>query len=388
MLLDKLRTYAINFAFLSLTCFVLTFSSSAVAEHSDALFLVENSFDLPSLGEPVQVVEADSQGAQDDAAMSETCRKYAADDDANVSEIVQAGCEPTLAQMSKLMDNPVGNVAMLFTQFDWTQLKNGDNKKTGTQGLYTGILQFPKPVSENWNLISRVVWTVPSVPVDQDKIDDFGKNINSGIPPPGGPLTEFKQAGITPIDVFDGRTTAFGDIYYVGLFSPKEGIKLDNGATALWGVGFDLAFPTAQEDILGSGKYSAGPSALGIYLGQKWKFGALAQQYWDFASHDKGRDDVNLTNIQTIYYYSLDATTSIGAAPNIIMNWEQDSDNFLTLPVGTGISKTVQFGKLPVRLGAEIHYSVIRPDDAVGSTWNLRFYIIPAVPSAFIPILN
>ncbi len=364
------------------------YSSSVFAEHSDAYFLVENSFELPSLGEPVQVAKADTNGEQEAAVMSEECRKFAADDDAKVSEIVQAGCEPTLAQMSALMDNPVGNVAMLFTQYDWTRLRNGDNKKTGNQGVYTGILQFPKPVSENWNLISRVVWTVPSLPIDQDKIDDFSSRTSGGFPPGGGPLTPPDVSGIAPIDVFDGRTTDFGDIYYVGLFSPKEPIRLDNGASVVWGLGFDLAFPTAQEEILGSGQYSAGPSALGVYLGEKWKFGALVQQYWDYASDEKDRDDVNLTNIQSIYYYSLDSTTSIGAGPNIIMNWEQDSDNFLTLPVGTGISKTLQFGKVPVRIGAEVHYSVIRPDDEVGSDWNLRFYIIPAVPSAFIPFLN
>jgi hypothetical protein len=342
---------------------------------------------LPNLGENLQVAEAE-QTQQDDAAMSETCRKFAADDDANVSELVQAGCEPTLAQMSALMDNPIGNVAMLFTQFDWTRLRNGDNKETANQGLYTGILQFPKPVSENWNLISRVVWTVPSVPISQRKVDNLGSRTSGGIPPGGGPLTPPNASGIAPIDFLDGRTTDFGDVYYVGLFAPKEAIKTDNDATLLWAVGFDLALPTAQEEILGSGKYSAGPSALGVYIGPKWKFGALVQQYWDFASDDKGRDDVNLTNLQSIYYYALDSTTSIGAAPNIIMNWEQDSDNFLTLPIGTGLSKTFQFGKVPVRFGAEVHYSLIRPDDEIGSDWNLRFYMIPAVPSAFIPILN
>ena len=388
MAMQKTKPCRTIMRLLVFSSFILIYSSCVFAEYSDADFLVEQSFDLPELGNPLLVAEADSESKQDDAVMSETCRKYAADDDAKVSEIVKAGCEPTLAQMSKLMDNPVGNVAMLFTQYDWTRLRNGDNKKTGTQGVYTGILQFPKPVSENWNLISRVVWTVPSLPIDQDKIDDFSSRTSGGFPPGGGPLTPPDVSGIAPIDVFDGRTTDFGDIYYVGLFSPKEPIHLDNGANIVWGLGFDLAFPTAQEEILGSGQYSAGPSALGVYLGEKWKFGALVQQYWDYASDEKDRDDVNLTNIQSIYYYSLDSTTSIGAGPNIIMNWEQDSDNFLTLPVGTGISKTLQFGKVPVRVGAEVHYSVIRPDDEVGSDWNLRFYIIPAVPSAFIPFLN
>ena len=297
----KAHLYGTMIPFVVLSSFTLMYSSCVFAEYSDAYFLVENSVELPNLGEPVQVAKADAEVEQDVAAMSEQCRAFAADDDAKVSEIVQAGCEPTLAQMSKLMDNPVGNVAMLFTQYDWTRLRNGDNKKTGTQGVYTGILQFPKPVSENWNLISRVVWTVPSLPIDQDKIDDFSSRTSGGFPPGGGPLTPPDVSGIAPIDVFDGRTTDFGDIYYVGLFSPKEPIHLDNGANIVWGLGFDLAFPTAQEEILGSGQYSAGPSALGVYLGEKWKFGALVQQYWDYASDEKDRDDVNLTNIQSFH---------------------------------------------------------------------------------------
>jgi len=31
---------------------------------------------------------------------------------------MRAGCESTLGQMSKLMDNPIGNVAMWFHQVD------------------------------------------------------------------------------------------------------------------------------------------------------------------------------------------------------------------------------------------------------------------------------
>ena len=365
---------------------LITIPCITLGQDSDPM-LIDEEFNLPSLGEPVLIADAGAENKQENTATSETCRRYAADIDAKVSEIVKAGCEPTLAQMSKLMDNPVGNVAMLFTQFDWTRLKNGDNKKTANQGVYTGILQFPKSISEHWNLISRVVWTVPSLPVDQDKIDDFSSRTQGGFPPGGGPITP-PDRSFVPIDEFDGRTTDFGDMYYVGLFSPKEPTRLDNGANIVWGLGFDLAFPTGQEDIVGTGKYSAGPSALGVYLGPKWKFGALAQHYWDFASRDSSRDDVNLSNIQTIYYYSIDSTTAIGAAPNVIINWEQDSDNFLTLPVGIGISKTLQFGKLPIRVGAEVHYSVIRPEDEVGADWNFRFYFIPAVPSAFIPILN
>ena len=145
-----------------------------------------------------------------------------------------------------------------------------------------------------------------------------------------------------------GRTTGFGDMCYVGLFSRKEPTSLDNGGKVVWGLGFDLGLPTATEDVLGTGKWTAGPSALGVYLGKKWKAGALLQQCRDYAGSDE-RDDVNTTNLQYLVYYSLNSTTSIGAAPNIIADWEQSGDDRFTVPVGFGINKTINIGKVPVR---------------------------------------
>jgi len=306
------------------------------------------------------------------------CAAFAADPDADVGDIIRADCKPTTAQMSKLMDNPLGNVAMLWNQFDFVRLKNPENDKTAYKGNYMGIAQFPKGLGKNWNLINRVIWNVPSMPMDQGKIERADQLYGSGqggttLPPGGG--------GPAPIDLFDGRTTGFGDMYYVGLFSPKKPIELDSGAKVVWGVGFDVAAPTASAEILGTGKWSAGPSAIGVYLGPKWKIGALGQQYWDFAG-DSDRDPVNLTNLQYFYYYSLNPTTSIGAAPNIIANWGQDSGNKFTVPIGLGINKTVQFGNVPVRFGAEVHYSVVQPDTVAGAEWNFRFFVIPSAPSA------
>ncbi len=311
--------------------------------------------------------------------LSPECAAFAKDRNADLGEVLRAGCKPSLAQMSALMDNPLGNVAMLFTQFDSYQMRNPANDLEEIKNTYMGILQFPKKLSENWSIINRIVWSVPSMPLDQDKIDafnapggDFGSSPGT-INPPTGALP-------APVKLFSGRTTGFGDIYYNGLFTPKEGIKL-GGGRFLWGAGFDLGFPTASEDILGTGKYLAGPSALGIYMGPKWKIGALAQQYLDFAGDDD-RSDVTMTNLQYFIFYSLDETTSIGAAPNIIANWEQDGDNTWTVPIGLGISKTIQMGKVPVRFGFEVHYSVITPDDTPGAEWDFRLYVIPAVPAA------
>ena len=351
-------------------------------------FLTLSAFVLVTLISSGVLADTDgtSSGAtaSADKAQSAECREFAKDPDADLGKVLKAGCEPTLAQMSALMDNPLGNVAMLFTQFDFYHMENPDNDETATKGTYMGIAQFPKRLNENWNLINRVVWTVPSMPLDQDKIDAGGGGDYGSIP---GGITVPPESPPPLLDLFDGRTTDFGDMYYVGLFTPSEGTKLEGGGSFLWGAGFDLGFPTASEDILGTGKWTAGPSGLAVYMGPEWKVGALVQQYWDFDGDDD-RSDVNLTNIQYFVYYSLSDTMSIGAGPNIIANWEQDSDNRWTVPIGIGINKTYQFGKVPVRFGVEAHYSVIQPDDIPGSEWDFRFFIIPAVPSALFDWMN
>ena len=310
----------------------------------------------------------------------ETCARYAADRDADLGAVLKAGCEPTIAQMSALMDNPIGNVAMMFNQVDVYNMKEPNTGTEETMGNYMALFQFPKKLNEKWNLINRVVLNVPSMPLDQDKIDDAVPPFDYGTGPGNNPQPP-EDGMPLPVDVFSGRTTSYGDIYYVGLFAPNDPIRLDSGAKILLGGGFDLGFPSADEDMLGTGKYSAGPSALGVYLGETFKGGALVQHYWDYAG-DSDRTDVNTTNIQYLYYWSLSDTVSIGAGPNAIIDWEQNNDNRLTLPVGFGINKTFQFGKVPVRIGIEYFQTVIEPDDVVHNESSWRIYIIPAVPSA------
>lgn len=239
---------------------------------------------------------------------------------------------------------------------------------------YTGILQFPKGVTKNFNLINRVVYQLVSQPIDEDKFDDFGS-----VPP--GQITPPSDTPIAPINLLEGRTTGFGDLYYVGLFSPKEGLKHLNGSTSVWGIGVDAGFPTATSDLTGTGKWSAGPSALYAYLGRKWKVGALVQHYQSFAG-DSDRSDVSLTNTQLFYYYSISPIFSIGAAPNIIANWEQNSDNRWTVPLGLGFNTTTNLWKIATRFACEVHYSVIRPDTIPAPEWDVRLIIIPSMPSA------
>lgn len=48
------------------------------------------------------------------------------------------------------------------------------------------------------------------------------------------------------------------------------------------------------------------------------------------------------------------------------------------MPIGIGFANTVNIGKIPVRFGAELHYTLIKPDHVLYTEWNFRFYVIPA----------
>jgi hypothetical protein len=318
--------------------------------------------------------------------MSKECIALREDAYADVGKVLAAGCEPTTAQMARLMDNPLGNVAMWINQLDLIPLTNDavDPDRSELYTNYMGILQFPKGISKNWNIISRIVYNIPSVPLDQDKIDAAGA-IAPTIPPPGmGPPSP--PPGVLPIDILGGRTSGFGDMIYLGLASPKEGIKHGEGQTSVWGVGFGQTFPSASDDLLGSGKWSAGPSALYAYLGRKWKLGALLQTYFSYAG-DSARNDVTTMNLQLFYYYSVTPTLSIGAGPNIIADFEADDGDQWTVPLGIGVGYTTNVGKIPFRFMLEFYGSTVRPD-TIGNTYDVRFIVIPAVPAGLIPFLR
>jgi hypothetical protein len=318
-----------------------------------------------------------------EGGLSAECLAFQRDPDADLGAVLKAGCKPTTGQMSRLMDNPLGNVAMWINQIDLYSLTNDTINKNHTeyQANYMGIIQFPKSVSENWTVINRIVYSIPSSPLDQGKVDKFEEDFGGGQPlqPPEGPIQP-PSSGAFPIDALAGRTTGFGDMYYVGLLAPKESISLGPRKNLLWGIGLDLGFPTATDDLLGAGKWTAGPTGILVYMGPKWKVGALVQNYFSYAGKAR-HDDVSLMNLQYFIYYSLSDTMSIGAGPNIVANWEAAAGDKWTVPLGIGINKTIQFGKLPIRFGIEYHYNVVRPD-TVGADWDLRFMIIPAMPSA------
>ncbi|MEH6593579.1 MAG: hypothetical protein V7746_25150 [Halioglobus sp.] len=169
--------------------------------------------------------------------------------------------------------------------------------------------------------------------------------------------------------------SGLGDIQLLALAGPNTGDGL------VWGAGASFIFPTATDDVLGQGKYQAGPAVMIFNIGKPWVYGVLAQ-HWESYAGDSDRADASRTDIQYTIRYALPNAMSIGMGPTITYDWEADSDNALTFPIGLGITKTTRWGKTPVKLRAELHYSVIKPDD-YGTEWNFRIQITPVINSPF-----
>lgn len=169
--------------------------------------------------------------------------------------------------------------------------------------------------------------------------------------------------------------TGLGDVQLMTLVGPNT----QDGW--VWGVGSTMKFPTATEDTLGADKYQAGPAGMIFNIGKPWVYGMLVQHWWSYAGNDD-RPETSQTDIQYTVRYSLPDAWSIGMGPTVKIDWKEDSDNMYTIPVGLGVTKTVRWGKTPVKLRLETHYSVVRPDDC-GNEWVLRFQFTPVIPNPF-----
>ncbi|MGE5362249.1 MAG: hypothetical protein ACM3NQ_24795 [Bacteroidales bacterium] len=293
----------------------------------------------------------------------------------DLKEVVKAGCTPSLAQISKLLENPVANFVSIPLQYDYITL---EGERMGTKAVQRLQVTptFPTRLGKNWSLINRIVFPFLSVPFNKQFGNCFGMAANEILSCPSLP-----EALEDPFK----RTSGFGDIVYVGAVAPKKSIKIEStGGVVIWGLGATAMFPTSSQDVLGTGKYSLGPTGVVGYLGKTWTMAVFPQQWWSIAGN-ANRSDVNLTNIQYFIYYAPpglnpDAAWRIGMSPNISINWKAQGDK-VTLPLGLGVSRMVNIGPLPVNIDGEVEYAVIHPGDKPGSRWNVRLYFVAVIPT-------
>ena len=246
--------------------------------------------------------------------------------------------ESDLAQQSQ---NPVGNLVSL-------PFVNSTSFGIGPDDAMSNVLNikpvYPVPMGKKWNLINRGV--VPLI----------------------------YQQEVIPVT---GSASGLGDISYTGFFSPAQPGKV------IWGVGPSLLLPTATDDSFASDKLSAGAGVILLVNPGSWVLGFLAENVWSVAGDDDA-DEVSMLSFQVIMNYNLSNGWYLTSGPVITANWEAESDNRWTVPIGGGFGKIMRWGKQAVDGRIQAFYNVAQPEPGVaqlpniqnqGDTWSLQVQI-------------
>src|SRR5262249_42071230 len=117
----------------------------------------------------------------------------------------------------------------------------------------------------------------------------------------------------------------------------------------VWGVGPAFQFPTATDDELGTGKWSAGPGFV-VFLSDRplhITTGFLILNLWSFAG-DEDRANVNAMTLQPFFNYNLPKGWYLTSSPLITANWEAgDDDRCLSAAASGASSRSVTRRSMP-----------------------------------------
>jgi hypothetical protein len=183
--------------------------------------------------------------------------------------------------------------------------------------------------------------------------------------------TIFNIPTIPDFSKSSGSTTGFGDILFSAFYIPKS-----KGLT--WGIGPAISFPTGG-DKYGSGKWAAGPSLAALVQPGRWVVGGVINNIWSFAG-DENRSDVNAMTLQPIINYNF-PKFYLSYTPIISANWEADSEDVWTVPLGIGVGKLVKVGGvLPLNLGVSYFYNVVAP--SFGPDWQIQAVAMVLLPTS------
>lgn len=236
--------------------------------------------------------------------------------------------------LAKKTQNPVADLISV-------PLQNNFNFGVGPEEKMAWVMNvqpvIPVHVSEDWNVITRTILPVMNVP-----------SLAPGMDSAGG----------------------LGDLNPTFFLSPSQPSRF------IWGVGPTMSLPTATDSLLGDGKWSAGPAAVGLFMEGPWVIGALAHQQWSFAGG--GDKAVNQFLTQPFINYNFSGGWYITSAPIITGDFEINQGNQWTVPLGAGVGKVHPYFGVPVNMNLAPFYNVVTPDEA--PSWQLRFTVAMLFP--------
>jgi len=246
---------------------------------------------------------------------------------------MRAVAEESATDLAKKTQNPVADLISVPFQNNFNFFHNtlGEGSRDAAVWIMNVQPVIPIRLTDDWNLITRTIVPIINQPA-----------------------------------LFRGGENAFG----MGDINPSLFLSPSKPGKFVWGVGPTMTFPTATESELGSGKWSAGPAAVGLFMDGPWVVGALANQQWSFAGW--GGADVDAMLIQPFVNYNLPKGWYLTTAPIVTANWSASSGDHWTVPLGGGGGKLWRVGTigLPINTQLQAFYNVVKPD--FGPDWQLR----------------
>ena len=228
--------------------------------------------------------------------------------------------EAAMMALAKASQNPVADMNTVPFQFNWFT-GGGLGDQAMSQLLFQPVL--PLPLTKNFNIVSRTIVPILSVPT------------------PSGD----KLKGIA-------------DIQEQIFLSPAHAKGL------IWGIGPVLSLPTTTISALATGQFAMGPTAVLLAMPGKFVVGAVANQIWRIAG-SKTTTPISSFFIQPFINYNFKKGWSVSTAPSITANWNAAAgDEQWTVPVGIGISKITVVGKQPLNLSWQYYHNAVRPESA------------------------
>ncbi len=136
-----------------------------------------------------------------------------------------------------------------------------------------------------------------------------------------------------------------------------------NATTWIWGVGPIFQFPTATSKELGTGRWSAGPTAALVYSEGPWFDAVLAYQLMSFGGN-RDRGSVNQTYVEPQVSYNFQSGWYVDCDPPMTFDWTANTANGWTIPMGADAGKAFNVGLHAMSFQVGAYDLVKRPDGA------------------------
>jgi Putative MetA-pathway of phenol degradation len=237
--------------------------------------------------------------------------------------------------LARQLSNPVAALISVPLQLNWDTGYGTD----GNGERFTFNIQPVAPfhLTENWNVISRTI--LPLI----HRTDVLG----------------------------NGSDTGTGDTTPSLFFSPKQ--PTANGW--IWGVGPACLLPTASEDVLGTGKWAIGPTAVVLkQTATGWTYGALTN-YLVSVAGDDDRADAESLFLQPFLSKTLGRGRTVTV--NVESSYDIEGDQWL-VPLNATYTKIAKIGGQMLSFGGAARVYLDSPTG--GPDWGLRFIVTLLYP--------